>query len=109
VKEYRELQKFGSYTSGLIRKSRKMTTSSGIAARDVFVSCTAAAGDVTGTLSDTPVDGEFHIFVNKAASADDFIIDGGAKNIDGAGTLTITPGNSAILIYFPDDGEWAVV
>jgi len=107
IAEVDTLQEQAGYDKGFKRSTLPTSASISIGETDVFVDGTGGVGGITITLDDNAIDGQTHWIHKADAGAGAVTIDGGAKNINGAGTLVLANQfDSARLTFMGAADEW---
>jgi hypothetical protein len=109
VKQLNELQSKAGYAQGFAKTTTSVSASYQAGITDFFIDVNATSGAVTVTLPPDPLDGTEVTVVKNDASGNAVTIDGGAYNLNGAGTRSLTTRYQAdSLVFVEGAGEWRV-
>ena len=107
VKQLNELQSKAGYAQGFAKTTTSVSASYQAGITDFFIDVNATSGAVTVTLPPDPLDGTAIYVCKNDASGNAITVDGGALDISGAGTDTISTQYDVVLyIFVTGANEW---
>ncbi len=107
ISEINNLHQVADYTAGLRKVTLTVSASSLINPKVLSYDVDATAGATTMTLPAAPLDGEEHRVFKKDVSANNVVVSGNGKNVNGGASISWnTQYQGRLLIYMGGTGEW---
>lgn len=115
IREFRErdivafnnIQQLAGYQAGFRRTTLTKTVNYAVGINDLAIDVDSTGGARTMTLLASPLDGQTHIIFKADVSANNVVVSGNGKNINGSATQSWnTQYIGKIFIFMAGSGEW---